>query len=166
MIRVYHTLAFAIAALLSTTSFAQPHKHISGLSLVVDGLEHPEQISDELAYRHFLMSVAQPSSPSSEEIARYNLQLAGIGFDDRDGIALLGLLSGLRDQLDQVRGSANSARAGSGDLLTAREAEERLLNAVADKARTALSSDGYFRLNKHIQEHVKRRIKTYDVFVH
>ena len=49
------------------TGSPQGVAHVTSLVVLVDGSKHPEQIPDDLAYRHYFLAVATHEQPSAEE---------------------------------------------------------------------------------------------------
>jgi hypothetical protein len=134
------------------------------LAVLVDGAQNPEQISDDVAYRHFLKSLAEPRLPSPIQMARRAALLRNVGLSRDDDSALLLALEGLREELDSIRREAaahgeHALPAALADTLRSRETAA--VEAAKTRALGRLSWDGWTKVDKHVREHVKRRIKIY-----
>jgi hypothetical protein len=73
----------AIGVLSAVISTAQT-SHVHTLSIVVDGSKTPDQIPDDLAYRHFILAVAEHQSPTKDAVERREARLSPIGFSKQD----------------------------------------------------------------------------------
>jgi hypothetical protein len=138
--------------------------HSMSLPVAVDGAVNPEGISEDIAYRHFLMAVAVPDIPTSDQLARQAALVDRIGLSATDRGAFLSALTGLRGRLDDLSGQAK--RLGTGPLETAghdsiRAETTQVLSEARAKVAERLGPDGRSRLHKHVLEHVRRRIVIY-----
>jgi hypothetical protein len=144
---------------------AQHADHVMRLSVAVNGAETPEQISDQMAYRHLILAVALAQNASDEAISRRDRQLQRAGLSAADRAAFVRALQGLAEQLtvnseDVKRLSSRPAGAAEslGALRTQRLA---LLDIARSQVATSLSESGRTRLDSYLREHVKRRIVIY-----
>jgi hypothetical protein len=133
--------------------------------MVVDGSKTPENVSDRLAYYHFIMATAIPTNASPEQISRREALLNPVGFSKDDHDSFVAALTQVRDDLDQV---TQDRKQYSTDTVTSRAAlatlkqhEDQILENARIRLQTAFSSEGVTRLNAHLRDNVKRNIKIY-----
>lgn len=138
------------------------------LPVLVDGSKTPEQIPDQLAYRHFLVAVAEHRSPTPVEADRQRARLRPIGLADADHAAFRDLLAGLREQLDaieQARASLNSGAIAIGakvpTIAGLKAQEDDLIATTITSLPAKLGIDGLAKLDQHIRQQVKRKIVIY-----
>jgi hypothetical protein len=147
-----------------TTAHLQQHAgHAPGtpappLSVAVDGSVSPELIPDELAYSHFLRAMAASATGRGRGVA---LTQAGLAPGDRAAfVAALGTLG------TELAALAEQRRAGGPSLSPAawqelKSREDEAVAAARVRVDLALTAAGRARLDAHIRDHVKRRIKLY-----
>lgn len=138
-------------------------QHIAQLPLLVDGDKNPEQIPDDLAYRHFISVTAARGNASAKDLDRRDAFLARVGLSATDRTAYLKAVNGVSDELaniDLQRRSAATDGALS-RLPELKQREVRLLDTAAGRIRGTLSRDGVERVRTHISAHVKKHIKIY-----
>ena len=144
----------------------------NSLPVAVDGAISPDGIPDWLAYRHFIMAIAQPQTPSAEQTARRDALLSRVGLSRNDNTSFLVAIRNVRDELDLVaqerrRISADPASSSflsassRSALETLKSRENQILGDAQTRLENALTPDGSRRLEIHIQEYVKKRIKVY-----
>ncbi len=141
-------------------------EHQATLPVAVDGSKNPDLIPDDLAYRHFIMAIAEHQKPSREELAHRNFAAAQILFPTRNDYALfVSAVNGVREQLeafDQARGKLTVDSPDAREQFTAiRSQQQTLLNSVSDRLRASLSEVGKARLDAYVREYVKKRIIIY-----
>lgn len=68
----------------------------------MDGSKNPELIPDDLAYRHFLMFVAEHANATAEEVRRRDSRLAPLHFSKQDHDFFISALAGVREKLDGI----------------------------------------------------------------
>lgn len=143
-------------------AYGQPAHSEHRLSVVVDGSRTPDLIPDELAYRHFILSIAERRNPSREESRRRDIRLRDIRLSDPDQYLLIAAVQGLREELETIEEARKEALQ---DMSVTRDATLASLKAREDKAIAAvrsslrlLSPDGQARLDEHIKTRVKKRI--------
>ena len=132
----------------------------------MDGSKTPEKIPDQLAYRHFLVGVAEHAASRPVETDRQKVRLAPIGFSEGDTDALRSLLGRLRAHLDAIQAARSNAETLS---LGARMSiyadlklqEDALITGAIGSLQTTLSADGVARLDQYVKQHVKRKIVVY-----
>lgn len=162
-----HLLAFLLTA--SCPASAQHTGHQTMLPVVVDGSKTPDLIPDQLAYRHLLMALAELQHPPAEAVGRRIAHLAGVGLSAADRQNLISAMSGVREQLDEIylateQAAVDTSLTSAGKdtaIASLRAQQEVLLDATADKLKTALTNDGWLRLDAYVKDHVKRRIVIY-----
>ncbi len=158
----------ALAASL-TPAGAQVHAHLTQLPVAVDGARTPNLIPDELAYRHFLMAIAERADAPPQSIARRNALIATIGLAPEDAQALISALAGLREKLDSNYAGTEQAAADPSLSAAARSAQVSALRAsqavaldqTAASLKTALTYEGWNRFDAYVQQRVKRHIVIY-----
>lgn len=171
MIQPLHRPAKLVMVLLAVcaSSPAQHSGHSGTLPVAVDGSKTPGLIPDQLAYRHFLMALAEPQSANPEAIARRSALLATTGLSAGDQQALVSALNGLRERLDANYLATEQAATDdslaepekTAAITTLRAQENLLLDGLASGLKTELSYDGWLRLDAYVKDHVKRRIVIY-----
>ena len=80
----YRLPLLTLLALFVVNAQSVPPGPTTKLVVLVDGAKNPEQIPDDLAYRHFLVAVATHEKPSAEESGRQKAQLAPLGLAEAD----------------------------------------------------------------------------------
>ena len=138
----------------------------TSLPVSVDGEQTPELVPDSLAYSHFIMAVAEPTSPSIDQLRTRAALLAPLGLSTTDYYSLVNALNGVREQIDDVerRGELVNGTSSATDLSELdqlRDMKRMVLHDAQNRVVASLSVDGKGRLEKHIREYVKRRIKIY-----
>ncbi len=138
----------------------------TGLVLLVDGSKTPASIPDQMAYRHFLIAVAEPASPTPLQADHQKVRLAPVGLSDADHAALTALLAQLRAQLDAIQQARNSADSlPSTQMQSAYAAlktqEDALIATTIGALGTTLSGNGQAQLYQYLQKVVKTKIKIY-----
>lgn len=133
------------------------------LPLAVDGSEHPEQVPDNIAYRHFISTISEAADATPQQRDRRQVFLKRVGLSQEDYEAVLQSVENLREQLTAIREQrAMLDRTASATALqTLRLQEGQLFEATRLRIISALTSDGRRQLDSYIQENVKRRIKIY-----
>jgi hypothetical protein len=136
--------------------------------IAVDGAKTPRNIPDELAYRHFMMAVAVPLQASAKQMARRDALLATVGLSKRDHSAVVRSMRTVREGLDQVvhtrRQIPQNAQVSVStqvSLSALRGQENQIFKNARTRLRDSLSWEGGMRLDKHVQDRVKRRIVVY-----
>jgi hypothetical protein len=133
--------------------------------VVIDGAVTPEKIPDTLAYQHFIRAMVAPDEPSLNRAKRREGLLSRVQLSARDRAAMVTALSGVESRLSAV--VETRRRAARGPALTPdavralRDEEDGLVRDARALIKSRLTSQGAARLEAHIQEHVKRRIKIY-----
>lgn len=163
------TKCFALGALVLVGPLsAQDHTHASAaavtLVVIADGSKNPELISDEMAYSHYLIAIAELSNASAEERLRQSTQLAAVGLSPADSAIITARLGVLRGDLDQIAAARAATAPASptspeSDRLKASETVA-VRSAIAD-VKAMLTTDGVARLDKHVGSYVKRHIVVY-----
>lgn len=138
---------------------------IPALPIAADGSKDPDSIPVALAYRHLIRFLAVPdANPPTDLLARRDHQLRQIGFSKLDNAAAALALRGVREQLDSIEEERKSIDTAAADALHFSELmtrERDLLDSAGERLRSALSVGGAARLDKHVYEHVRRRIVIY-----
>ncbi len=145
MITLIHSrasLKTAVAALLLALvhrAHAQTPNPALRLAVVVDGSQNPGSIPDDVAYRHFLLSIAERANPTPAESKRREVRLRPIGLQKADHDALIQHLSGFRERLSSADPSEYNA----------------LLDSAASSLNAVLSPNGSLMLAAYVQKHIK-----------
>ena len=108
------SLSILLACVSAVAAFPQAVHH---LTLSIDGSKTPERISDQDAYRHFVLSILVPQQPSDRDTERRNFVLTQTGMSSRDINILLAVsdkfhVDGLTDQkeIDHILDTVLQAR--------------------------------------------------------
>jgi hypothetical protein len=137
----------------------------TALPIAVDGSKTPENIPDHIAYHHFIMAVAKPAHASALQLAKRNAWLARVGLSQHDLDQLETALSNVPEALDRVardrKRASPRSRAGAAALAKLKAQEKDILDGARWQLQGSLSWEGAARVDKHIQEHVKRHIVIY-----
>ncbi len=132
------------------------------LPLTVDGSQTPQLIPDDLAYRHFILSVAEHTSPTPDDVKRRASRLRLIGISQADQNALIAALSGVREQLDAIDASrASTPPTNSAALQQLLIQQTSILNNAQTAILSSVSAQGTTQLEAYIQNFVKKGIKIY-----
>jgi len=150
------TLALLPSAISAQTpSDSPPHHQVVGTT--IDGAEHPELVPDLTAYRLYLLTVSEPSSPTDQQKNRQEARLKQIGMKEHDRLALISLLASFHDRYHALIDSYNKAateawahqqRTDPGALKVDRDA---LVQSTHDAIKRTLSEDGWTRLDTFVQ---------------
>jgi hypothetical protein len=135
------------------------------LRVIVDGSKTPDQISDDLAYRHFILAIAEHQNPSKEEFQRREARLRPIGFSKQERDTCVFALAGVREELDAIDAARNqiaptfaSSDAGvQARLATLKSQEDSIIANARSRLRLSLG-DGQARLDIYVRNRVKRQI--------
>lgn len=134
---------------------------VTKLVVLVDGSKHPEQIPDDLAYRHYFLAIATHEQPSAEEQARQKAQLAPLGLSELDRQQLAQQLGRMTTQLEAIEAEMEASDGTDAVLAAFKARHNALVSQTAATVRGALSPDGLSRLSRYIAESVKGKIKIY-----
>lgn len=129
------------------------------LPIAVDGLLHPEQVPDHVAYRHFISVTAVGTTAPRADIHRRESILGRVGLSDADRQSYLASIANVRDELvstDQSMRTVHHDVAAAEEL---RQQRASILDNAKMRVMSSLSSDGIQRLETHIRERVKRQIR-------
>ncbi len=149
------------AATSGTASSPQGAGQITTLVVLVDGSKHPEQIPDDLAYRHYFLAVATHEQPSAGENARQRAQLAPLGLCEADRQQIVQQLGRMITQLDAIEAESEASDGTDAVLAGFKARHDALVSQTTATVRGALSADGASRLSRYIKETVKGKIKIY-----
>lgn len=144
--------------LMTASTYAQQapsaeHPHGS-MSIVVDGRKTPSLVPDDLAYKHWLNTIAEHANPTAEETRRQSMRLNRIGLSSEDLSAAKSALQGLRQELDQIE----NARATTGDSQELRTRFGLIMNAARARLLSSLSPAGVTMLDAYIRDQIKPSI--------
>jgi hypothetical protein len=144
------------------TGNADQHSlQVTSLPIAIDGALAPDNISDTLAYRHFIMAVAVARNPSIDEIDRRDALLHQVGFSPADYDAFVSCLAGVREALDANALKLVASTGPTSEALELRSQNEQLLDSAQASIMKALSPSGKSLLEAFIRTHVKPRIIVY-----
>ena len=135
--------------------------HVTSLVVLIDGSKHPEQIPDDLAYRHYFLAIATHEQPSADEQERQKAQLAPLGLSELDRQQIVQQLGRMTTQLKAIEAAREVSDGTDAALAGFRERHDALVSQTAASVRGALSADGASRLSRYIVETVKGKIKIY-----
>ena len=158
-------LARLAGVLVGAVCFAQAqhagHAVASALPVMVDGSKSPELISNELAYRHFILSVAEHANPSEMELERRASRLRPIGLNEQDKQLLTLALSNLREELDAVNNNRLPAGGDVTNLTTFLNTERSSLDSARRAIKGKISAQGQVLLDAFVFLNVKKGIVIY-----
>lgn len=158
--------SFVMALFASPTpGQVQPARQPRMLSVLANGANTPEKVPDHLAYAHFIIAIAEPDSPSTEQTARRAAMLAPVQLSKSDTTSLIAALKGVHMQLDFLSRETqrlSAERAASQSRLDhLRLQRTRVLDGARTRLAAMLSREGCGRLDAYIRTHVKRNIVMY-----
>jgi len=148
-------------ALNAQTAAPGSNPGVTNLVVLVDGSKHPEQIPDDLAYRHYFLAVATHEQPSAEEQERQKAQLAPLGLSEPDRQQIVLQLGRMTTQLEAIEAAREASDGTDAALASFRVRHDAVVSQTASSVRGALSADGASRLSRYITETVKGKIKIY-----
>jgi hypothetical protein len=82
----------------SESTGSQHAPHATKLHVDIDGAATPNQIPDELAYRHLIIVLATPAHPSAGQVARRDALIKQIGLSRVDVGALISAVAGVQER--------------------------------------------------------------------
>jgi hypothetical protein len=135
----------------------------SALPLTVDGAKTPELVPDSVAYRHFVMALAEREDAAESRLERRNARLNELGLSTKDRASLLTALRTVRERLDRIAEDRKSiGSSGSSPAMAALRLEhDEVVGGAVDRIKTFLSQLGRARVETYLREHVKRNIVIY-----
>ncbi|HEY3826729.1 MAG TPA: hypothetical protein VGL82_19350 [Bryobacteraceae bacterium] len=132
------------------------------LPVSVNGMNTPQLIPDDLAWRHFILSVSEHSVASSDDQQRRTSRLRLTGLSASDQNSLISALAGVREQLDAIDLTRASTAATNTTALAQLLAQQTsILNSARIAIRGAVSAAGMTVLNNFVNNTVKRGIIIY-----
>ena len=135
------------------------------MSLLVDGAKTPEQIPDDVAYRHFISVTAIRAGAPAEHVAHREAFLSRVQFPADDRTAYITALQNVREQLtlleQQELALGRTADAPRSAIAELKRQRTEVLDGAATLVKSSLSTAGQMRFKKHIDEHVKRQTRIY-----
>jgi hypothetical protein len=158
---------FALSGLLATNAWtasgagAQESSPVTKLVVVVDGSKSPEQIPDDLAWRHFLLALAAHAQPSAQEKNRQKAQFAPLGLSDADRQELVHQLGLMTAQLEAIDAERQASDGSDVSVAGFKARYDAAVSQAVASVRAALSDDGLIRFSRYIADTVKRNIKIY-----
>jgi hypothetical protein len=150
--------AFALSA---QSTAAPPAGAVTQLVVIVDGSKNPEQIPDNLAYKHFLMAVATHEQPVPEEQKRQEAFLKDVGLSGSDEKTIALALGKMTTQLEAIQAARVASDGAPASLVALKAQEDALISGVITQVRQALTSEGQLSLNQYVTGTVKKNIKIY-----
>jgi hypothetical protein len=148
---------------IQTAPRVAPHAKV-----LVDGRTHPEEVSDELAFRLYLKSMVLPENPSAQQVLRQTAFVKQLGLPDFDETQFV---EALRDmgpdlmQLDRERRdlSREDPSSGYSKFQSLKDREGLALDSARVTLLGRLSPAGRDKLNAHLRSHVKSRIVLFEM---
>jgi len=165
------TLIVLTAGLGASIAIAQVsgHQHDSSVELkvVIDGAKNPELIPDDLAMRHFLLSIAESRNPSATDVDRRASHLRAVGLSEADNAGLIRALDGVREEIDAVQAERVSVEKNQvipdvdkADALEKLRIREHVATDIAaTRVSQFMSAEGWQRLQAYLNDYVKRHIQ-------
>jgi hypothetical protein len=141
---------------------------LAALPVAADGATHPEIIPMDIAYRHFIRSVAVHEKEATPGLkARRDEVFRQIGFRDPAAAAVQSALRGVREQLDQIqrlradRGARAFSTATTGHSEALARAEREVLDAAAERLQNSVDAETKAQVDSYVRLQVRRRIIIY-----
>lgn len=153
-----------------------PHAHASTaqagtrtrerLPVAIDGAKEPNRIPDVVAYRLFLSVAALPANASPEKIRGRDALVNRIGFSSEDKAAFVKSLGDFREELESKTEQRKRLTTGfdparRAELAALKAQEHDMFANLRSHVERTLSPDGVARMQAHIDDHVKRRVKIF-----
>jgi hypothetical protein len=158
---------YLVALLACQTLFAQHVHPMSApgtgpgtLPVVVDGSKNPQDIPDSLAYSHFFTAVAAHPSPTPQEQGRQTAQLLPLNLSVADRQNLVQALAAFRTGLDPIE-AALLAQPTPAQVAGLRQQKATLVAGTMTNIGSALTADGFGKLDQYVKTHVKQHIVIY-----
>lgn len=135
------------------------HNHVP--EQTIDGATHPEQIPDVIAYRLVLLGLSGPANPTDAQTKRHMAQFHAIGMTAGDSAILMAALSrfraGYRSMIETYNETARAANASGqrADINSFLLERDQFVQSAHDQLKSALSSDGWTRLDAYVQNNKK-----------
>ncbi len=152
------SLPFAVTAQNSTDP---AQVTVTQLVVIVDGAKNPEQISDDLAYRHFLRAVATHEQPTAAERKRQHTFLGAAGLSDSDEKAIALELGKMTTRLEAVQTARSASDGAPATLKAFKDEEDTVISRARARVRQVATAEGLSRLDRYMTNTVKRNIKIY-----
>ena len=145
-----------VAAFLGLTSAVPAQEHNHDGRVIISGSEHPELISDTVAYRLFfvvLTQESQPGQPSKSELQRSRFQ--AVGLSDIEISAVYVILDDFRTKYNALVKEYNDAKETKGGS-SAKYPEfkaklEALVQQTRDQLAVYLGETSMKKFNLHVQ---------------
>lgn len=133
------------------------------LRIEVDGSKNPEQVSDYMAYRQFILAAAVRDNSSDMDRTHRLGVIRSIGLSAEDDAALKAALRSVGERLDEVAAEKQglSATSLASEWIALRQREGAIVDAANRRVRAFLSKDGWVRLDQFVRERIKPRVKIY-----
>lgn len=129
------------------------HPMVPTLPIIANGSKHPEAISDEIAYRHFIMSACASRTPQPHEAARRVYLLNHLRLSPADERAFVAALDGVQEDIDALNWSEDSP------LLDASSRQQKLshiLDSAVETLNVMLTADGQAKIADWVNTQVKQ----------
>jgi hypothetical protein len=117
----------------------------------IDGAMTPDLIPDDVAQRMFLLSIAEPPNPSSEQTERFLAKIKRLNFDAKAASILLGESGKFITVWNQTYAAAKTSNQDEAWM-------EQIVSDSMSNLSLRLSPQDYDKLRFHIQ-HIKTQIK-------
>jgi len=131
---------------------------------VIDGAKHPELIPDLVAYRLFLITVAEPENATAERKQRQRAFLRAAGIEDDDLRSVVNVLATFKANYDDLVERYNDSvdvatRAGlEPDLRTFLSQQDALVESTREALKATLVAQRMGRVEAYVQRE-KRNMK-------
>ena len=139
------------------------HQHPSSSArretVVIDGANHPDLISDAIAHELILKAWSEPSLRSPEAAARQKAKLAPLNLSPSEGLMLTQVLSTFHDNIANLEGRFRASSGTSSDAASLEALKSQIIASSVGDIRTKLPEVAYSRFIQHVQrEKLKMRI--------
>lgn len=152
-------VSVALAVVCPAQSTITIHNHVP--EQMIDGAAHPEQIPDVIAYRLVLLGLSSPVNPTDAQTKGHMAQFHAIGMTAGDSAILMSALSrfraGYRSMIETYNETARAANARGqrADISSFLLERDQFVQSAHDQLKSALSSDGWTRLDAYVQNNKK-----------
>jgi len=135
------------------------------LPILIDGKVHPELIPDDLAYKHFIMSVAIRGDAGDTDIKRRDSITKGLTLSPADQTSLIKALNGVKEKLDdferQRRTADPTSQTLEQTLVYVNQQQDAELLAAKNRLLLGVSVPGIELIQAFIRSNVKPNIVVY-----
>lgn len=136
---------------------------IGRLPIAVDGKSAPSRVPDEIAYRHFILTLATRDDAPAAARGRQRDHLRPVGLSAADTASLEIALKTVRERLEAIRAQRQALGAAPNPeaIATLRQQEADVITGARLRIQAFLSPQGLSQFERHLRDHVKNKIVIY-----